>query len=233
MDRINPRRAGIGRDDAGRAEDRQAAENAEPSVQRALGDFFAARHGDLDLRVGADRIVRGDFAYFGADHLARRGSDRRLARRQRQARQRHRSDARAGAKTHAGARWRPAHRRHYQRAMRDVGIIARVLDDRRTSGAAADFAGRQREFRAQALGQRDGNRVGKHAADERLERRARRPCARGGGPPRRTGARGSVWVHGPRGRVELAHLHRPLFSLPVLAGRLSGPQDGWLNNIQI
>ena len=53
MDGVNPGRAGIGDDDAGRAEDRYAAENAEAAVERALRHLLAVRHGDLDLDVGA------------------------------------------------------------------------------------------------------------------------------------------------------------------------------------
>ena len=43
VDRVDPGRAGIGHHDAGRAEDRQAADDAEPAVGGALGEFFAAR----------------------------------------------------------------------------------------------------------------------------------------------------------------------------------------------
>ena len=81
----------------GRAEDRQAADDAEPAVQRALGDQRAARDGDLDLRVRRDaqsrRRLVGD---RGPDHAARHGVDGRLAGRDRQAGARHRADALAG-----------------------------------------------------------------------------------------------------------------------------------------
>ena len=50
MDRMDPGRAGIGHDDAGRAEDRQAADDAEPAVGGALGDLLAAGDRDLDHR---------------------------------------------------------------------------------------------------------------------------------------------------------------------------------------
>ena len=51
VDRVDPGRAGIGHDDPGRAEDRQAADDAEPAVGGALGDLRAARHRDLDAHV--------------------------------------------------------------------------------------------------------------------------------------------------------------------------------------
>ena len=41
-----------GHDDAGRAEDRQAADDAEAAVERALRDLLAAGDGDLDRDIG-------------------------------------------------------------------------------------------------------------------------------------------------------------------------------------
>ena len=52
MDRMDPGRAGIRHDDPGGAEDRQAADNAEPAVERLGGERCAAGNGDLDLGVG-------------------------------------------------------------------------------------------------------------------------------------------------------------------------------------
>jgi len=59
-DRSNPGRARIGNDHPGRAEDREAAQNAEPPVRGPLGDF----------RVAADAAIRAleDFAK-GAMHF--------------------------------------------------------------------------------------------------------------------------------------------------------------------
>ena len=51
MDGVDPGRAGIGHDDAGGAEDRQAADDAEARVEGLGGKRFAARDGDLDLDV--------------------------------------------------------------------------------------------------------------------------------------------------------------------------------------
>ncbi len=48
-----------GNDDARRAEDRDAAQNAEARVERALGHLLAVGHGDLDLEVG---VLAGDLA---------------------------------------------------------------------------------------------------------------------------------------------------------------------------
>ena len=183
MDRVNPGRARIGHDDAGGAEDRQAADDAEPPVGGAQGDFLSARHRDFDHGVGADAEPLGDFGEIGADHRARRRIDGGLAGRQRQAGPGHRADALAGLENDPRARRRQAHRRHDQRAVGDVGIVARVLDDGGAGEIVAQFMGREREFRPEALGQRDRNRVGKRARQQRLEGGARRAAGAGAGRP--------------------------------------------------
>ena len=129
VDRMDPGRARIGHDDAGRAEDREAADDAEAPVGGALGDLLAAGDRDLDNRVDADAEPRRDLLEIGVDHRARRRIDRRLADGERQAGPRHRADAFAGLEAQARARRREAHGRHDQRAMGDVRIVARVLDD--------------------------------------------------------------------------------------------------------
>ena len=48
-----------------------------------------------------------------------------------------------------------------KRAMRDVRIIARVLDDAGAGEIGPELMGRKREFGPQALRQRDRNRIGK------------------------------------------------------------------------
>ena len=92
-------------------------------------DSFAAGDRDFDDRVGAGAEPRGDLFEVGADHRARRGIDRRLSDRQRQAGASDRADAFAGLEAHACAGRRETDGRDDQRAMGDVRIIARVLDD--------------------------------------------------------------------------------------------------------
>ena len=80
--------------------------------------------------------------------------------------------------------------------MRDVGIIARVLDDAGAGEIGPELMGRKREFGPQALRQRDRNRIGKRAGPKRLERRPRaaplaqapvvQPRLSGASSPRRT-----------------------------------------------
>ena len=62
MDRMDPGRAGIGDDNAGGAEDRQPADNAEPRVQRLRRHLLAIRNGNLDLDIGRAPERARDFA---------------------------------------------------------------------------------------------------------------------------------------------------------------------------
>ena len=81
------------------------------------------------------------------------------------------------SKAQARARAAQGHGRDNQRAMRDVGIIARVLDDAGAGEIGTNFMGREREFGSQALRQRDRNRIGKRAGQKRLERHRAAPLA--------------------------------------------------------
>ena len=60
MDRMDPGRAGIGHDDAGGAEDRQSADDAEPPVEGLCGQRLAAGNGDLDLDIAGIAMRRGN-----------------------------------------------------------------------------------------------------------------------------------------------------------------------------
>ena len=91
-----------------------------------LRHLLAVGHRDLDLEIGALARHLGDGL---SDHLARHGVDRRLADRDRQAGPRHLADAFAAPEGHAGAGLAAPHRGNDQRAMRDVGIVAGILDD--------------------------------------------------------------------------------------------------------
>ena len=169
LDRMNPGRARIGHDDAGGAEDRQAADDAEPAVERLRRQRLAARDRNLDLGVGGAAGRRGDFGDGVADHAARHRIDRRLAGRQRQAGARHRADAFAGAERHAGAGRAGPHRREDQRAMRHVGIVAGVLDDAGRGGCLVLARQSEREARPLAARQRHLDRIGKFAGHQRRD----------------------------------------------------------------
>ncbi len=103
MDRMDPGRAGIGHDDAGGAEDRQAADDAEPPVEGLGGQRLAAGNGDLDLDVAGIAVGGGDLGDGLAQHLARHRVDGRLARRNGKARPRHRAHALAGTEADAAS----------------------------------------------------------------------------------------------------------------------------------
>ncbi len=117
MDRVYPRRTGVGDDDPRGAEDGEPADDAEPSVQGFRRQRLAAGDRYRDDQVGRHRVA-GEFGECRGDHAAWTRIDRRFADGERQARPRHRADA--------GPR---AHRTDHQRAVRNVGVIAGVLDD--------------------------------------------------------------------------------------------------------
>ena len=121
---------------------------------------------------------RGHLFEIGADHRARRGIDRGLADRQRQAGPGHRAHAFASSENYSRAGRRETHGRDDQRAMGDVRIVARVLDDAGAGEIGAEFMGGEDEFRPQALWQRDRNRIGKSAGQQRFEGRLARRRSR-------------------------------------------------------
>ena len=121
VDRVDPRRAGIRHDNAGRPQHRQPADDAEPRVHRLFGETLAARDRDRDGDIGRRCAVRlGDIGELLADHRPRRRVDRRLADRQRQARAG--SPCRPPRRRKTGCRCRaptrPARRRSARRASR-------------------------------------------------------------------------------------------------------------------
>ena len=183
VNRVDPRRARIRHDDPGGAEDRQPADDAEPSVESFCRQRFAAGNGDLDLGVGGASGRGGDFGDGITDHAPRYRIDGGLARRDRKAGPRHRADALARAKGHAVARRAGAHRREDERAMRHVGIVAGVLDHAGGSGIFVLSRQGEREAWALAARQRHLDRVGKFAGYERRKRRLRRRSGAGAGGP--------------------------------------------------
>ena len=132
----------------------------------------------------ARRCCRAASAMASRDHLARHRIDRRLARRQRQARPRHRADALAGAKGDAAAGRAAPHRRDDQRAMRHVGIVAGVLDH---AGASPSLRRARRSpaqrRRARRRGSVDLDRIGKLAGEQRRTGRLGRRGGAGAGRP--------------------------------------------------
>ena len=207
---MDPGRARIGDDDSGRAEDRQAAKDAEPAVGGALRDFFAAGHGDFDDRVGARAEPCGHFFQIGADHRARGGIDRGLTHWQGQARSGHGAHAFAGSESYTRAGRRETDGRYDQRAMGDVGIVTRVLDDPGAGEIRAKLLRGEDEFRPETLWQRDGNRIGKLAGEQRFERGAGRARCTGACRPAALERRPAFGLgHGP-----WRSAHRPLCLVP-------------------
>ena len=183
MDRMNPRRARIGHDDAGGAEDRQAADDAETAVERFGRQRFAAGNRNLDIGVGGAAGCDGDFGDGVSDDAARHRIDGGLAGRHWQAGARDGADAFAGAKCHARSDGADTNGGADERAVGHVGIVAGVLDHAGRRRALVLARHREREARPLAARQCHLDRVGKLAGNERGESRlCRRRGASPGGP---------------------------------------------------
>ena len=113
--------------DAGRAEDRQPADDAEARVHRLQRERFAAFDADRHVEAARMAMLGRQCFQVRRHHLARHRVDRRFADRQRQSRARDRADAGPRMKPHAGY-GRERDVREDQRAVRDVRIVAGILD---------------------------------------------------------------------------------------------------------
>ena len=185
----DPGGAGERHDDPGGAEDRQAADDAEPRVPASVGERLAARNGDLDLDIAAVALrLRQRSPTTARIICARHRVDRRLADRHRQAWPRDRADA--------GSRLERARRRPGRRAARVATISAPWVTSGSSPASLTTPASaqpspllreRQREGRRLAARQRDRDRVGKLAGEQcrigRLDCR-RRACAGGPAAPK-------------------------------------------------
>ena len=97
---------------AGGAEDRQAADDAEPRVPGVAGQLFAARNRDRDLDVAGRAMGGGDLGDRLAHHAAAApGLIAGSPGGNRQPRLGDRADPRAGAEDDPGAGRQRAHRR--------------------------------------------------------------------------------------------------------------------------
>jgi hypothetical protein len=133
-------------DNAGRAEDRDAAQDAEARVQCPLGKFVAPRHRDIDHRA-AGRLQPCQFALHSADnHAPRDGIDGGTADLEAEPRKRDDADARSATQGHAGL-LAPPYGRDDLSAVRYVGVVASVLDDTAAHLSRTAYAGDDVEAR--------------------------------------------------------------------------------------
>ena len=203
VDGVDPGGAGIGDDDPGRAEDRQAAEDAEPRIHRLFRQFLAAGNGNLDLDIAGCIVGLRDFGDGGGDHLPRHRVDGRLARPDRQARLGHRADAGTGPETQPA--FGPAYRGLDQCAMGHVRVVAGILDDCGRRRVRREFLARQHERGTVAARQRDRHRVfegsGQQGGIGRLG------GCRGAGAGRPAALERSVGCHGGRNKDSQRRCH--------------------------
>ena len=110
--------------------------------------------------------------------------DRRLARRDGQSCLGHGADTLSGTKDHAASRFTGLHGDDDFRTVRDIGIIAGILDHRGPCLTMAKMVGCQREPCFPAARQGDPNRIRERAGGQRfVGRRGRRSGTGSGGPP--------------------------------------------------
>jgi hypothetical protein len=117
--------------DAGGAQHREAADDTEARVPGLERQFGAVLDGNLDLDVGCDADARAKFAVTtSVIILAWDRVDCRFADQDRQPGLGHGADAIARLEARCRhPRTEAAHARHHQRAVGDVGVVARILDD--------------------------------------------------------------------------------------------------------
>src|SRR5574343_760874 len=177
----------VGANDAGGAEDGNAAQDTEPGVQRLFRHLVAAGHGDGDFQT----VVFEQFATYGAhvvdDVAARHRVDRRPANLQAQPGLGDQADARPAFEHDlAGAVWQQAHVGRQVGAVRGIRIVAGILDDDGMGqpGAFLDAAIAYGEAHLLTIGQAADDAC-RHLAEQQAER-----CRPGCG--RRTGAGGEA-----------------------------------------
>jgi len=146
-------------------------------------DVFAARNRNLDDHVARRAVKAGGLANRRFDHPAGNRIDRRFSGRQRQARAGDSANALSGAERHARSRRAVRHARDDQRAMGDVRVVARILDDSCAREVLAKLLEREREARPRAARQGNGDRLGELASQQRLIGCANGGCGAGAGRP--------------------------------------------------
>ena len=190
-------------DDAGRAENREAADNAEAWVPGLLRECFAAGYGNGDFEIGRQACIFAKGQHFRSHHGARDGVDGRLADVDRQAGLCDDADAFAGAEADAAFRRERADGGHYNRAMGDVRVVAGILDDTGHGVAVAERFEGEREGGRFSARQGDLYGVGEFAGDQRLQRRLGGGCGAGARGP--AGAQGRVRFVDAGGFGSIAH----------------------------
>ena len=197
INRMDPGRAGIGHDDAGGAEDRQSADDAEPPVEGLGGQRLAAGNGDLDLDIAGIAVGRGNLGDSIAQHLARHGVNGGLAGRNGKARARHRAHAFAGTEADAASRRGAADRGEDQCPVGDIRVVAGILHHAGRRPAVAKRRGGERESRMLPARQCHLDRIGKLPGQQRLIGRLGGSGGAGAGGPAIT-ERSICGCHAPR-----------------------------------
>ena len=151
---------------------------------------------------------RGDVGNRITDHGAGHGIDGRLAGRNGKAGFGHHADAFAGAECDTRARLTRANRHKNERAVRHVGIIARILDDARRCCALLQLLNGECESRRLAARQPHRHRFRKLAGQKRGIRSFRSGGGAGSGGPAVAERAGRLLKHRPEHRQIVPYGHR-------------------------
>ena len=188
IDRLHDAGAEGGRriraDDAGGAQDGNAADDAEPRVQCLFRHFVAAGYRDGDFQPVVVEQLAGHGAHVVDDVAARHRVDRRAADFQAEAGLGHHADAKAALEHDlAGTVRQQAHVGRQVGAVRRIRVVAGILDDggMGQAGAFLDTAVNHRECLIVAVGQAADHRFRDFAEQQAERRRPRRRRRAGAG----------------------------------------------------
>ena len=173
MDRRDPSCAGKRDHNAGRSQNGKAADNAEPTIQRAKCQLLSAGDSDFNDHIARAAGLEGGLFNCDPHHIARHGIDRGLARRHHQTRTGYRSNALARFELNTGTNRPEPNGRDNPRTMRHIRIIARILDHGRAGEAVAEFSCGNSKSRTRTVGQQNIDRIRKFAGHQRRIGRAR------------------------------------------------------------
>lgn len=169
MDGVNPSGAREGDDNAGRSEHGEATHDPQARIESFLGQFLAAGDGNHNKNVREFCAIATSCVLYGTpDHLPGYRVDRGLARLNGEARLGHNANSLSGTENNPRARGAAANGGFHKDAMRDIRIIACILNDASGGARSIGFADRHGERRLSTARKLDLRYCGAFAGDQRL-----------------------------------------------------------------
>jgi len=204
MNAVDPGRAGKGNDNPGRAEDGQAALDAQARIEGLFRQRRAVIDTDLDNPIATGAGFGGDRLQHLCHHAARHRVDGGLAGRNGQAGQGDHADAQARLEDNAGTGRASGQRRPNQSAMCHIRVVASILDDSGHGGVWKQPGLGQGESDLLPARQANDRGVGEVTGQQRQGRRTRGGGGAGAGRPTAS-KRGRIHTPEPRGAVTASH----------------------------